>query len=148
MKVVCDTVHARGHSMITGKHRNTIEITKDEYVTERGTCIIACSSDKAVKDLNSELRELLKNDNTIVIVKIITRNLSDIVICRGSKNLKLSNDRKIIIRRSRYVDDSTLCIEANKASIDIDRKIISMLCMCEEVTIKICAIDVSDILNM
>jgi len=132
--------------MITARHKNTLEITKDEYVTERGTCIIACSSDKAASDLRGELREVIKDDLTVIIVKIRCRDISDIVLCRGSSNLKLSNNRKIIIRRSRYIDDATLCIESNKGAADLDRRLINMICMGETVEIVICALPLRGII--
>ncbi len=145
MKAICEIVEARGHKLIRCTHRNTIEITKDKEITEKGTCIIACKSNKAVRDLEN-IRELLKNDKTIVVVKFHIKDIEDIVICRGSKNLILTNDRKIIIRKSNYIDDATLCIESNKASIDIDRRIIHYLCMEENITIKICAICIEDLI--
>jgi len=144
VKVICDKVVAHGHGMITAKHRNTMEITKDNYVTERGTCIIACSADKALRDLREDLKQLIKNDNTVVVVKIRCVDKFEIVLCRGSSRLTLSSDRKIVIRKSKYVDDATLCIESNKGAADLDRGLISRLCMCDVVEIQICAIELED----
>ncbi|NPB00526.1 MAG: DUF371 domain-containing protein [Crenarchaeota archaeon] len=145
MKIVCDKVTARGHGMISARHRNTIEITKDEYVTERGTCIIACSADKALKDLKDDLKRVLKNNNTVVVIKVKCVDKVEMILCRGSDRLILTNDRKIVVRKSKYIDDATLCIESNKGASDLDRVLISRICMGDIVEILICAIELENI---
>ncbi len=146
MRIVCDKVIARGHGLVRARHRNTIEITKDNYITERGTCIIACSSNKALKDLDEELKKLLKNDKTVVVIKISCEEDEEIILCRGARELSLKDDRRIIIRKSRYIDNATLCIESNKGAADLNRRMISRICMGGIVEITICAISLEDII--
>ncbi|KUO85763.1 MAG: hypothetical protein AT709_05205 [Caldivirga sp. MG_3] len=54
-KMAIDVVWARGHVNVMATHRNTLEITRDDYVTKRGDCIVACCADKAALDLNTPL---------------------------------------------------------------------------------------------
>ena len=145
MVLVYDVVRARGHGNIRATHETTLEITREDYVTPRGDCIIACMADKAVADLSPELKKVLQSDDTFVIVVLRVRDLQDFVLCQGSSRLTLSNPRKIIIRKSTYVDDATLCIRANKAARDIDRRIVNYLCTGEEVEVRIYAARLSEV---
>ncbi len=135
LKIAWDFIEAKGHKNIKATHRSTIEITKDDYVTERGDCIIACSANKALSDLNSELKNVIRRDDTLVIIVIKVGDIVDYIVGRGSSKLTLSSDRKIIIRRSSYIDDATLTIHANKAAKDIDRELITKLVREEKVNI-------------
>jgi hypothetical protein len=43
-----------GHPNVLGLHKRTIEITKDDYLTERGDCIIGINSNKSCNDLDDK----------------------------------------------------------------------------------------------
>ncbi|OYT25862.1 MAG: hypothetical protein B6V02_02780 [Thermoprotei archaeon ex4572_64] len=135
LKIAWDFIEAKGHRNIKATHRSTVEITKDNYVTERGDCIIACSASKALSDLNSELKSIIKRDDALVIIVIKVGDVTDYIIGKGSSKLTLSSDRKIIIRRSSYIDDATLTIRANKAAKDINRELIDKLVRGEEIKV-------------
>ena len=49
------------------------------------------------------------------------------MIARGSEKLELSDTRRIIVRKSRYIESATLGIEANKAARDLSRELIASL---------------------
>jgi hypothetical protein len=123
MKLV---IKARGNKLIKATHKSTLEITKDNFLTERGDCIIGINANYSVKDLPEDLKDHLLNEGKIKIV-IKVDDLMDDIIAYGSKNLLLTNDRSIVIRKSNYIDDRTLAINSNKSAIDIDRKLIEEL---------------------
>ncbi|AMD29598.1 hypothetical protein Nps_00530 [Candidatus Nanopusillus acidilobi] len=123
MKLV---IKARGNKLIKATHKSTLEITKDNFLTERGDCIIGINANYSVKDLPEDLKYHLLNEGKIKIV-IKVDDLIDDIIAYGSKNLLLTNDRSIVIRKSNYIDDRTLAINSNKSAIDIDRKLIEEL---------------------
>jgi hypothetical protein len=123
MKLV---IKARGNKLIKATHKSTLEITKDNFLTERGDCIIGINANYSVKDLPEDLKDHLLNEGKIKIV-IKVDDLTDDIIAYGSKNLLLTNDRSIVIRKSNYIDDRTLAINSNKSAIDIDRKLIEEL---------------------
>jgi hypothetical protein len=123
MKLV---IKARGNKLIKATHKSTLEITKDNFLTKRGDCIIGINANYSVKDLPEDLKDHLLNEGKIKIV-IKVDDLIDDIIAYGSKNLLLTNDRSIVIRKSNYIDDRTLAINSNKSAIDIDRKIIEEL---------------------
>lgn len=125
--VVGDYLEAYGHINIRGLHRTTIEITKEKSLTPKGDCIIGVSSNKSVSELNDDIKRLLKDEKSILLILFVSDRSYDYVICRGSSELSLQNQEKIIIRKSKFIDESTLCIEANKSAFQIKRDLIEDL---------------------
>ena len=119
-------IKAFGHPLIKATHKSTFEITKDNYLTPKGDCIIGIRATHAVADLPEDLKEHLKSGGKIKII-IRVGKLVDEVIAYGHPNLVLSNNRSIVVRRSFYIDDRTLAIKADKAARDISREIINKL---------------------
>lgn len=119
-------IKAFGHKNIKATHKSTLEITKDDYLTERGDCIIGIKSNYSVYDIPNDLKQHLLNGEKIII-KIIVDDIIDEIIAYGSNNLKFENKKSIVIRKSNYIDDRTLAILANKSAIDINRKIIEKI---------------------
>ncbi|MEM0490852.1 MAG: DUF371 domain-containing protein [Ignisphaera sp.] len=122
-----DRVVAKGHKNIKALHPTTFELTKDNYLTERGDCIIGINLDKSASELDPKIRELLKKDTSIVLIVLKVDDVTDIVIAQGSKNLVLNDPRKIVVRRSSYIDSATVAINANKGSKHIKRDLIERL---------------------
>ncbi|WP_054854282.1 DUF371 domain-containing protein [Vulcanisaeta distributa] len=128
VKIVVDEIRAWGHVNVRARHRTTIEVTKDDYLTPRGgDCIIGIKANKGLLDISPELKEVIRKDGSIVIAIFVVDDYFDYVIGMGSSRLTLSNGSRLIIRRSGYIDDATLMIRANKAAIDLDRRLIDRL---------------------
>ncbi len=128
IRVATEIVKAQGHPNISGLHRSTIEITRDNYLTERGDCIVGINADKGLADFREEFKDIMKNNNSILIAYfIINDRVYDRIVGFGSDNLTYSSRRKIIFRRSSFIDESTIVINANKAAKELDRKLISAL---------------------
>ncbi len=119
-------IKAYGHPLIKATHKSTFEITKDNYLTPRGDCIIGIKASHSVKDLPIELKEHLKKGGKIEIILKVD-DLEDKIIAYGHPNLILTNERSIVVRRSTFIDDRTLAIRANKAAKDIRRDLIEEL---------------------
>jgi hypothetical protein len=119
--------YAYGHELIQATHKTTLEITKDNYLTKRGNCIIAIKSEKACADLRPELKKIIKTDGSKVIIKITVNNFEEIIEAEGSSKLILTSSNSIVIRKSDYIDERTLAIRANKASADLDRNFVKKL---------------------
>ncbi|MCY0860449.1 MAG: DUF371 domain-containing protein [Sulfolobaceae archaeon] len=122
-----DVIRAKGHQNVRALHKTTLEVTREDFLTPRGDCIIGVSSDKGAKDLDEGLKELIKKDNTYVYLLIVVDNLYQLIKARGSSKLTLTNDTKIILRKSDYISDATIGIRANASAKDIDRNIIKLL---------------------
>ncbi len=122
-----ETIRAYGHSMIRATHRTTFEITKDPHLTPRGNCIIGVNADKSAGDLDPRVKDVLRRDDAIIIIVLRVGQVQDIVLAQGSAKLMLSDQRRIIVRKSTYVEPATIAIRANKAAKDINRDLIDML---------------------
>lgn len=125
---------AYGHPLIKAMHRSTLEITKDNYLTERGDCIIGIRASHSCSDLPIDLKRYLLNGGRIEVIFRIG-NLKDKLIAYGDKNLILKDDRSIVIRKSNFIDARTLAIRSNKAAKDINREIIKRLVKGEKLEI-------------
>lgn len=124
---VTETIKAYGHPNIRALHKTTLEITKEEEITPRGDCIIGVKADKSVKDLSPKFKDLVRNNDTIIVVILEVDKIYDIILAQGHNQLQLSDSRKIVFRKSTYIEPATLAIKANKSAKDIDRRIISKL---------------------
>lgn len=122
-----DVVVALGDRRVVGEHRTTIEITKDHYLGPRGDCIIGILADKGCRDLDENLRELVKRDNSRVEVVLKVGGSQIRIRGRGSSRLTLSDPSCIIIRKSDFTSPRTLMIMADRAASDIPRATIRLL---------------------
>ena len=126
--IVYEVVTAHGHPNVRATHKSTLEITREDYLTPRGDCIIGVSADKGLSGFSSEFKEVVSRDTSIVIVLFyIGDRLYDIVVGHGSSRLTYSDKTRIIIRKSSYVDGATAFIQSSKAARDLDRRFIGLL---------------------
>ena len=123
---VLDIIYAYGHKNISCMHQTTIEITKNENLSKRGDCILAVRASKGCFDLNYELKRQIWKANKIKVI-IRVGSVEDSFYGFGSDKLKLLNESEIVFRKSDYICERTVLINCNKASDQINRKIISSL---------------------
>ena len=117
---------AQGHENVTARHPTTIEITKEGFLTKRGDCIIGVSSEAGALDLPGWLKERIRA-GWIVIVVLCASEICDSVVGVGDPGLELSGSTKIILRKSTYVEPSTVMLRANKAARDLRRDLVKAL---------------------
>ena len=121
-----DIVHANGHKNVSCLHKTTIEITKNENLSKRGDCILAVRASKGCYDLNYDLKTQIWKERKIrVMIKV--GNIKDSFFGFGSKDLKLLDKSDIVFRKSDFICERTALINCNKASNQINRKIINSL---------------------
>lgn len=124
--MIREIIRCRGHENVKATHRSTLEITREDFLTPRGDCIICVSADKALSDLSEDFKEALRKGAKLRVV-IRAGDIADELIAQGSPDLKLESPISIVIRKSDYVDDRTLAIRANKAAKDISRELVELL---------------------
>jgi uncharacterized protein len=122
-----ETIRAFGHENIQAIHPTTLMFTKDRHLTQTGDCIIAVGLDQAVADLSPEFKDKLKKPNVKITILIETDGLKEQINASGSPNLILTHTTDMVIRRSDYICDRTLAINADKASNDLPREFIGKL---------------------
>ncbi|RLG64562.1 DUF371 domain-containing protein, partial [archaeon] len=103
------------------------EVTKDTYLTPKGDCIIGIKADKALSDLSDELKNALKRRDAIVKLKLKVDDIEDEVTAYGNPRLILSSKKDAVVRKSDYICERTLAIKADKAAMDIDRRLVEKL---------------------
>lgn len=127
MKYAIEHIVAYGHKNIKATHKTTFEVTSESWLTPRGDCIIGVKASKAPKDLNVEFKKLIQRDDTIIIAILITNNIIDVVVGRGSHSLTLSDNTRMVFRKSNYTCPKTVMVNANKAAIEINRELVRKL---------------------
>jgi hypothetical protein len=146
IEIYSEYVEARGHKSIKALHSSTFELTKDSDLSERGDCIIGVKLDKGLKELNKDFKEALKKDSSIVMILLQVDDIKETVLARGNSKLILEDDRRIVVRRSRFIGPETIAIESNKAAKDLNRNMIKKLQSFESILhITIYVLDISEI---
>jgi len=124
---ITEIIFAKGHRNIQGTHKSTLEITKDNKLSEKGECIIAVSADKALADLSQALKGGLRKKNSEMIMVFEAGGIVEVVNAFGSGQLILTHPTDIVVRKSSYICSRTLAIEADKAAWDLSRKLVEKL---------------------
>ena len=111
--------YSKGHENIKATHKNTIEFTKDDYLTPRGDCIVGINSDF----IFDEIKKILCWDKAKIEINVDDK----IEEIEGIVNKEFSSKHEIVIRKSDFISDRTLIIRANKGSIDLNRDFVNLL---------------------
>ena len=127
MKPVTVTFSAHGHKNLRATHKTTLEFTKEEHLSKRGDCIVAVGSTMAAGDLPVEFKKTAAKENSQITVIIEVDNLKETVKAKGSPQLTFTHPTDLVVRKSSYICGRTLAIEADKASIDFSRELITKL---------------------
>lgn len=124
---ICEEVCAYGHENVLSKHKMTFEVTKDAHLTKKGDCIIGVNADKGLADFSEKFKGLIKSANSCVRIFVICTQFRDEINAKGNENLILTNEEDIVVRKSKFIDDRTIAIIADKAAIDLNREIVKTL---------------------
>lgn len=126
-KIAIEHIIAKGHENIKATHPTTFEITKEDWVTLKGDCIIGVSANKSPKQFNELFKNIAKREDSALLAVLLADNVYDYVVGKGSKELTFNDNLRMVFRRSSYVSDNTVMINADKAAKDINRELISKL---------------------
>ena len=118
---------AWGHKNVLGVHSSTLEITKSRELTKRGTCVVGVRATMALTDLSEEFRTLVRNGRNRITVSLFVNGLEERITGWGNPQLTLQHPRDIVVRKSQYICDRTLCVGADRAARDLSREIIHLL---------------------
>lgn len=122
-----ESFEARGHPNIRSTHRTTIMVTRDDWLTPRGDCVVAVRAEKGLSDLSPELKEMMKRPNSKIELVIAAGNRAFKVTGRGDPGLILSHPTDIVARRSRHICERTLMIQADKAACDMSEALVDLI---------------------
>ena len=127
MLKIVEEFKARGHPNVMATHPTTLEITKDFSITKKGDCIVAVEATKGLMELSEEFRAVCMNDKSRILVELHASGMVERVVGRGSHLLTLSDEEELVIRKSTYVSNRTLMVDADKAAADLRRQFIRRL---------------------
>jgi hypothetical protein len=122
-----EEVTASGHANIEATHPTTLEITKEVALSRRGDCIVAVGADKSLADFSDEFKESLRKPNAKLTLTIEVDGITEQINSHGSPNLILTHPSDMVVRKSSYVDDRTLAVNADKAAFDLPRELVEKL---------------------
>ena len=125
--LVSEDIAFFGHPNVQSLHAKTVEITKDEYLTLRGDCIIGVRASKACADLGELLKRKLVQNDSIVRIEIMVGGESFEITGRGDSRLSLQNQHDIVIRKTNFVCPRTMSVKCDKASSEVPRKMVKLL---------------------
>ncbi len=116
-----------GHENIRSNHQKTLEITKDSHLTPRGDCIVGINANYGCSDLPDELKEKLRQPESLIHFSIIVDEQKFQFTAHGDPQLILSHNDDIVIRKSRFICPRTLAIMSDTSSDLIPREIVKKL---------------------
>jgi len=123
---ILERIIAFGHANVSCIHNSTIEITKENYLTPQGTCVLGINSSKACSDLDLKLKEKIWDGAKIEVV-IQVDEFCDNFYGFGSKVLPLSHKFDLVFRKSDFICDRTILINCSKSSSDLNRDLVDSL---------------------
>ena len=124
---VTEIILGYGHENIQATHKTTFEITKEAQLSRRGDCIIAVSANKTMTDFSSDFKENLHKEKAKIIILIEAGDAAEVVNAFGSPRLILTHCTDMVVRKSNYICNRTLAIQADKAACDLSRKLAEKL---------------------
>ena len=116
-----------GHKNVQATHKTTLEFTKDTHLSKKGDCIVTVAADKALADLSAEFKENLRKPHAKLIILIEAGGVIEQVKAHGSPRLILSHPTDMVIRKSDYVCNRTLAVNADKAAQDLPKALVEKL---------------------
>lgn len=125
-KIFSQTIEFQGHENILGTHQNTLEVTKESEISKRADCIIGVCASAACADLDAKLVDHIKSNGQLKLV-IRVGKFSFQFSGIGSQELRLTDPKEIVLRRSGFVSPRTLALHCNAAAIDLPREMIKLL---------------------
>ena len=117
--------NAYGHPNVLGKHRNTLEFTKESALSLRGDCILGVKADFGLESIREFLEEKRKNNDCSLTIVITAGGMCQEI--RAQINPDFSGKYEIVIRKSGFISERTLGIKADKACIDLPREFVDSL---------------------
>jgi len=117
---------AHGHDLITAKHETTFEFTKDDFLTNRGDCIIAVGA-KGTKELSEDFKRLASIDSAKITIRMEVDGINEMAVGQGNRELKFNHPTDMVARKSSYICPRTLMIRSNKSASDLDSEFIKRL---------------------
>ncbi|MDK2383701.1 MAG: DUF371 domain-containing protein [Candidatus Korarchaeota archaeon] len=120
-------VEAWGHVNVRATHRSTLEVTRETRLSPRGDCIVGVSASKAPSGFSEDFRRLASRRGSIIVAVLCGPGGCDAVVGRVDPRITLSDDTRMVLRRSSHVGGETVMVGADKGAAHLDRKLVESL---------------------
>ncbi len=128
---------AFGHPNIKASHKNTIEFTKDDYLTPEGDCIVGIKA-----DFDAEKLTAFAKKHKLVRITIKTGGLTETIIAKT--NPDFNDEKELVIRLGEHASPRTFAVRADKAAKHLNRELIKALQMGSPLEVQILECDEND----
>jgi len=118
------TFLAFGHENITGEHKTTLELTSEDFLTPKGSCIVGIKSTLTLNALSLEIKQLACLETTQIVLIMKIDEIEETVTGHGGPGLTYSDSISMVARTSSFQCARTLMINADKATSDLSRDFI------------------------
>ena len=118
--------NACGHPNILGKHKTTLEFTKDKEASLKGDCISGVNADFGLSKLKEFISRLKTKKITITIETISnSKKMQETIF--AELNPHFDDDKEFVVRKTEFISKRTFAIRANKAAFELNRSLINFL---------------------
>jgi len=118
---------AYGHDNVIGEHKTTVELTSENHLTKRGTCIVGVGSDITLSQLNPKIKKLAQLSSTKIVLRMSINGLTEEVTGTGNPGLTYTDSTSMVARTSTYTCGRTLMVNADKAASNLSREFVDRL---------------------
>ncbi len=135
-----ERIRCRGHPLVSGTHRTTFEITKEDHLTRAGDCIIGISADKGCIGLSTEFRNVLAQDGSRLLTRLTCGGITVEIHALGSAAMTLEHPTDLVWRRSGFVCGRTIGIHADFVAATLPRELVAALKQEKEMVVEMVAV--------
>ena len=123
----CVPFRAFGHENVVGKHKTTVEITSEDFLTRQGTCIVGIRATQTLAGLDSTIKALAASETTRIVLVMEVNGIIEQITGTGGPGLTYSDSVSMVARTSSYQCGRTLMVHADKAASDLSEHFVNSL---------------------
>ncbi|HSQ93190.1 MAG TPA: DUF371 domain-containing protein [Methanoregula sp.] len=134
-----EIIRCRGHPLVLGTHPTTLEVTREDHLTENGNCIIGIAADKGCAGLSHAFRQVLAHDDAVLITRLACGGIVTEIRSRGSSEFTLDHPADMVWRKSAYVCSRTIGVRSDRVALTLPRDLIKNLARGTELVVTLTA---------
>ena len=134
-----EIIHCRGHPLVLGTHPTTFEVTREVHLTKKGNCVIGIAADKGCSGLSAAFKEVLTDDDAVLVTRLSSEKVMFEVKSRGSSQFTLDHPTDMVWRRSSFTCGRTIGIMSDHVAATLPEALIAHLVAGKEMIITLTA---------
>ncbi|MEM2226948.1 MAG: DUF371 domain-containing protein [Candidatus Bathyarchaeia archaeon] len=122
-----ELIEAFGHPNIRASHRTTLAITRDEWLSISGDCIIGVRANKSASGLSEIFKAIAKSPGSRIKMVLEARGIKEVVQGFGDPGLTFEDPDDLVVRKSSFKCPRTIMVRSDKAAGNLSRRLIRAL---------------------